>query len=97
MYSAFNSTADISIVQLVQLVFDNWKVSIITSQKYLLGKWPRSLFRKPHKHHATFTLFPKSNILDSIQIAIFSRRLADSRRGLIDASHLGSHAGLSKN
>ena len=51
----------------------------------------------PHKHHATFTLFPKSNILDSIQIAIFSRRLADSRRGLIDASHLGSHAGLSKN
>ena len=53
----------------------------------------------PHKHHATFTLFPKSNILDSIKIAIFSRRLADSRRGLnlIDASHLGSHAGLSKN
>ena len=48
MYSAFNSTADISIVQLVQLVFDNWKVSIITSQKYLLGKWPRSLFRKPY-------------------------------------------------
>ena len=46
MYSAFNSTADISIVQLVQLVFDNWKVSIITSQKYLLGKWPRSLFIK---------------------------------------------------
>ena len=43
MNSAFNSTADISIVQLVQLVFDNWKVSIITSQKYLLGKWPRSL------------------------------------------------------
>ena len=26
-----------------------------------------------------------------------SRRLVDSRRGLIDASHLGSHAGLSKN
>ena len=51
----------------------------------------------PHKHHATFTLFPKSNILDSIKIAIFSRRLADFRRGLIDASHLGSHAGLSKN
>ena len=51
----------------------------------------------PHKHHATFTLFPKSNILDSIKNAIFSRRLADSRRGLIDASHLGSHAGLSKN
>ena len=48
MYSAFNSTADISIVQLVQLVFDNWEVSIITSQKYLLGKWPRSLFRKPY-------------------------------------------------
>ena len=38
MYSAFNSTADISIVQLVLLVFDNWKVSIITSQKYLLEK-----------------------------------------------------------
>ena len=36
MYSAFNSTADISIVQLVQLVFDNLKVSIIASQKYLL-------------------------------------------------------------
>ena len=35
MYSAFNCTTDISIVQLVQLVFDNWKVSIITSQKYL--------------------------------------------------------------
>ena len=51
----------------------------------------------PHKHNATFTLFPKSNILDSIKIAIFSRRLVDSRRGLIDASHLGSHAGLSKN
>ena len=51
MYSAFNSTADISIVQLVQLVFDNWKVSIITSQKYLLGKWPRSLFRKPYIMH----------------------------------------------
>ena len=48
MYSAFNSTAYISIVQLVQLLFDNWKVSIITSQKYLLGKWPRSLFRKPY-------------------------------------------------
>ena len=48
MYSAFNSTAYISIVQLVQLVFDNWKVSIITSQKYLLGKWPKSLFRKPY-------------------------------------------------
>ena len=38
----------------------------------------------PHKHHATFTLFPKSNILDSIKIAIFSRRLS-------------SQAGLSKN
>ena len=48
----------------------------------------------PHKHNATFTLFPKSNILDSIKIAIFSRRLVDSRRGLIDASHLGSHAGV---
>ena len=35
MYFAFNSTADTSIVQ---LVFDNWKVSIITSQKYVLGK-----------------------------------------------------------
>ncbi|KAK2141302.1 hypothetical protein NP493_5314g00002 [Ridgeia piscesae] len=32
VHSAFNSTAYISIVQLVQLVFDNWKVSIITSQ-----------------------------------------------------------------
>ena len=42
----------------------------------------------PHQQHATFTLFPKSNILDSIKIAIFSRRLVDSRRGLIDASHL---------
>ena len=31
MYFAFNSTAYISIVQLVQLVFDNWKVSITTS------------------------------------------------------------------
>ena len=51
----------------------------------------------PHKHHATFILFPKSNIFDSIKIAIFSRRLADSRRGLIHASHLGSHAGLSRN
>ena len=51
----------------------------------------------PHKHNATFTLFPKSNILDFIKIAIFSRRLVDSRRGLIDASHLGSHAELSKN
>ena len=30
----------------------------------------------PHKHHATFTLFSKSNILDSITIAIFSRRLS---------------------
>ena len=48
MYFAFSSTADISIVQLVQLVFDNWKVSIITSQRYLLGKWPRSVFRKPY-------------------------------------------------
>ena len=48
MYSAFNSTAYISIVQLVQLVFDNWKVSIITSQNYLLRKWPKCLFRKPY-------------------------------------------------
>ena len=57
MYSAFNSTADISIVQLVQLVFDNWKVSIITSQKYLLGKWPRSLFRKPYTMQYKNTLY----------------------------------------
>ena len=62
MHSAFNSTADISIVQLMQLVFDNWKVSIITSQKYLLGEWPRSLFRKPYTMETKLTYLGKDSV-----------------------------------